>query len=68
MSSAGRKKVTAGQIVLVIAFSIICLSVLVPVINLVARSFASSKGALEMRGFPLKWRFLSQFSPRIVWR
>ena len=53
MSSAGRKKVTAGQIVLVIAFSIICLSVLVPVINLVARSFASSKGALEMRGFSL---------------
>ena len=53
MASAGRKKVSPGQIVLVIAFSLICLSVLVPVVNLVARSFASARGALTMSGFSL---------------
>lgn len=53
MASAGRKKAPPGQIVLVIMFALICLSVLVPVVNLVARSFASSKGALTMSGFSL---------------
>ena len=53
MAAAGKKKVTWGQTVLVILFALICLSVLVPVINLAARSFASAKGALEMSGFSL---------------
>ena len=34
MASAGRKKAPPGQIVLVIVFALICLSVLVPVVNL----------------------------------
>lgn len=48
-----RKRVTVGQVLLVIFFVLIIAAVLLPIINLVARSFAGPKGALEMSGFSL---------------
>lgn len=51
--TVGRKRFSFGQTVLVILFGMIALMVAVPIINLVARSFASATGALEMHGFSL---------------
>lgn len=51
--TVGRKRFSFGQTVLVILFGMIVLMVAVPIINLVARSFASATGALEMHGFSL---------------
>ena len=48
-----RKRVTVGQVLLVIVFVLVIVAVLLPIINLVARSFAGPKGALEMSGFSL---------------
>ncbi len=49
----GKKRFSWGQLVLTLLFLVIVLSILVPVVNLVARSFASAKGALAMSGFSL---------------
>lgn len=49
----GKKRFSWGQLILTLLFLVIVLSILVPVVNLVARSFASAKGALEMSGFSL---------------
>lgn len=53
MTHAKKKRFSLGQTLLVIIFLCIVLTVVVPVVNLVARSFAGPKGALEMQGFSI---------------
>lgn len=48
-----KSKFTPGQLILIFIFILVILTVAIPVINLVARSFAGAKGALEMSGFSL---------------
>ena len=48
-----KKRFSLSQVLLNGFFLLIVLTVLVPVINVAARSFASAKGALQMHGFSL---------------
>lgn len=48
-----KSKFTPGQLILIFIFILVILTVAIPVINLVARSFTGAKGALEMSGFSL---------------
>lgn len=48
-----KRKITVGQVLLVLVFLLIILSMLVPILNVVARAFAGPRGALEMKGYTL---------------
>ena len=61
-----KRKWTAGQFILALISLFLVLVMLVPVLNLAARSFAGAKGAMEMKGYSLWPREPTLINYRVV--